>query len=371
MSNQHDVECMSRALRLAKRGSYTTRPNPNVGCVITDNQGEIVGEGYHAKAGEAHAEINALSQAGLKAKGGCAYVTLEPCCHQGKTGPCVQALIDAGISKVYVAMQDPNPLVSGKGIEQLKLHGIKVSHNILSHQAYLLNKGFIKRMETGLPWVTVKIASSMDGKTALSNGNSKWISSINSRQDVQQLRARFDAIMTGVGTVISDNPSLNVRITKEDLGIDQDPIQPIRIVIDPALKTPRASKMLALPGKTVIFTGINIDDDQFSNIDNCKVIKAETNKGRFDLHNILKQIAKLEINNLLIEAGPSLLGELFNSKLIDEVIQYIAPTLMGNSSKGMFDIADIAEMDECISLEHQDIRQFGSDIRITSLIKYN
>lgn len=371
MPNQHDVECMSQALRLAKRGIYTTRPNPNVGCVITNTEGEIVGQGFHRKAGEAHAEINALNQAGTKAKGGYAYVTLEPCCHQGRTGPCVQALIDAGVSKVFSAMRDPNPLVSGKGLQKLQQHGIRIEENLLEDQAYSLNRGFIKRMTTGLPWVAVKIATSADGRTALNNGESKWISSEYSRLDVQKLRARFDAIMTGIGTVVSDNPSLNVRINKTELGIDQEPIQPVRIVIDPKLKMSRDAKMLSLSGRTVIFAGDDIDDKQFHNIKNCEVIKLSASEGRFDLHDVLTHIAKLEVNSVLVEAGSSLLGSLLNDKLADELIHYIAPTLMGNTSSGMFDINNVTTMDACISLEHQDVRQFGNDMRITSLIKYN
>lgn len=376
MSNIHDIECMSRALQIAKLGIYTTRPNPNVGCVITNAQGEIVGEGYHQRAGGPHAEINALNQASSQAKGGTAYVTLEPCCHDGKTGPCTQALINAGISKVFSAMRDPNPLVSGKGIEELQQHGIEVEESLLENQSTLLNKGFIKRMKVGLPWVTIKVANSSDGRTALKNGQSKWISSEFSRLDVQKLRARFDAIMTGIGTVLSDDPHLNIRITGTELGINQDPLQPLKIVIDPKLNTPVDSRLLSQagmshPNKTIIFANLEVNASAFKDVDNCNIVNFETTNDKFKLHSIFSYIATLEVNSVLIEAGASLLGELLNARLADELIQYVAPTIMGNDARGAFELDAIHSMDECISLEHQDVRQFGNDIRITSLIKYN
>ncbi len=370
MVNQRDVECMSHALRLAKRGIYTTRPNPNVGCVITNKQQQIVGEGYHHNAGAPHAEINALSQAGEQARDGTAYVTLEPCCHTGKTGPCTQALIDAGIKKVVIAMRDPNPLVSGKGIEELNNNDIAIVENILTQQASMLNRGFIKRMTSELPWVSVKIASSLDGRIALNNGESKWITSEQSRYDVHRLRARYDAIMTGVGTVLADDPSLNVRINSKELGVDGELMQPLRVVIDPELKLPDSATMLALPGKTLVFTDSQTNTARFTNINNCEVIKLESKQGKFDLHMVLSELAKREINSVLVESGPMLVGKLFDAKLVDELIQYIAPILMGDDAKGMLSIHELTQMSECISLEQHDIRQFGQDIRITSLIKH-
>ncbi len=370
MSNPRDVECMSYALRLAKQGIYSTRPNPNVGCVITNTKGEIMGEGYHHRAGGPHAEIFALQQAGDKAKGGIAYISLEPCCHYGKTGPCVEALIDAGIQKVFIAMRDPNPLVSGKGVELLKQHNIEVEENILSQQANCLNRGFIKRMSHGLPWVTAKVASSSDGRTALSNGASKWITSELARFDVQKIRARHDAIMTGIGTVLADDPSLNMRLTKAELGCEEEPIQPIRIVLDPELEMSTNAKMLSLTGKTIIYTAKDSNINAFANLPSCEVIQIDGQNNKFDLHEIFKHLAKLDINSVLVESGASLLGQLINAQLIDELIHYIAPTLMGNQSRGMFDVDEIANMNECISLEYEDIRQIGKDIRITSLINY-
>lgn len=369
MFTDHDVKCMSHALRLAKRGEFTTRPNPNVGCVIVNEQGDIVGQGYHQRAGLAHAEINALKQAGAAAKGATAYVTLEPCCHQGKTGPCTDTLIHSGIKKIFVAVRDPNPLVAGSGIDVLQKHDIDVKENLLSDQAYRLNRGFFKRMKHDLPWVTAKIASSSDGRTSLSNGSSKWISSEHSRLDVQWVRARYDAILTGIGTVLADDPSLNVRLSAQELGID-NVLQPARIIIDPELKMPLDAKMLSLEGKTIIFTSDQYDDSSLAKLSNCKVIKLKAYAGKFDLQEVLTHIANLNINSVLVEAGASLLGQLINAKLIDELIHYIAPSLMGNSANGMFNITDVSEICECTQLDYQDVRHIGRDIRITSLIKY-
>lgn len=370
MTNQRDVECMSLALRLAERGRYTTRPNPNVGCVITNKHGDIVGTGYHARAGGPHAEIRALEKAGDQANAGTAYVTLEPCCHQGKTGPCTQALIDANILNVVIAMQDPNPLVAGKGIKSLQEHGIQVADNVLGEQAKLLNRGFIKRMSQGMPWVSVKTATSMDGRTCLSNGQSKWITSEHARHDVQTLRASNDAILTGIGTVLTDDPSLNVRLSSAQLGIDGNVIQPYRIIIDPDLKISPKAKLLHLEGKTLIFVKQGVSSSEFNDFDNCEIIDLPDENGKFDLNLMLEKLSALEINSVMVEAGSSLVGELINSKLVDELIHYMAPKLMGNLSNGILDIDEIKQMDNCISLEYSDIRKIGNDLRITSLITY-
>tara|TARA_R110002049_G_scaffold13509_3_gene58774 strand:+ start:129381 stop:130493 length:1113 start_codon:yes stop_codon:yes gene_type:complete len=370
MTNQRDVECMSLALRLARQGRYTTRPNPNVGCVITSKHGDIVGTGFHVKAGDAHAEIHALEKAGEQAAGGTAYVTLEPCCHHGKTGPCTQALIKANVSKVFVAMQDPNPLVAGKGIKELQKHGIQVVESLLSDQAREPNRGFIKRMSVGMPWVTVKVATSMDGRICLSNGQSKWITSEHARNDVQKLRATHDAILTGIGTVLTDNPSLNVRIDSEQLGIEQRVIQPCRVVIDPDLRISLQANLLNVEGKTLIFAKQNANGSEFSELENCEIIYLPNENGKFDLKLVLKKLASLEINSVLVEAGSSLIGKLINARLVDELIHYLSPKLMGNLSRGMADIDEIKQMKDCISLEYSDVRKIGNDLRITSLITY-
>ncbi len=370
MTNPRDVECMSLALRLAKRGLYTTRPNPNVGCVITDKQDNIVGTGYHSRAGQSHAEVHALNQAGDRAIGGTAYVTLEPCCHQGKTGPCTQVIIDAEIARVVVAIQDPNPLVAGKGIEKLQHHGIHVTENILSNQAKTINRGFIKRMSQGLPWVMLKTATSIDGRTSLKNGQSKWITSEHARNDVQKLRASYDAILTGVGTVLADDPSLNVRLSSKELNIEGDVIQPYRIVVDPDLKISPNAKLLQHKGKTLLFSKEGIDHSKFNAIEDCEIIQLPDQNGKLSLKLILEKLSTYEINSVMTESGPSLAGNLINLKLVDELVHYVSPKIMGNSSKGMLDIQEIENMEDCLSLDYSDIRKIGDDLRITSLINY-
>ena len=370
MTNQRDVECMSLALRLAKRGIYTTRPNPNVGCVITNGEGVVVGTGFHKRAGEPHAEIKAIKNAGNNTHGATVYVSLEPCCHHGKTGPCTQALIEAKIAKVVIAMRDPNPLVAGKGIEQLQAHGITVEEGVLSEQATKLNRGFVKRMSHGLPWVTVKSATSMDGRTALCNGQSKWITSTHARNDVQMLRARHDAIMTGIGTVLADDPSLNVRLKSQQLRIEGEVVQPYRVIIDPELKISPNAKILQMPGTTLIFTRDNANSSLFDDNEHCEIIRLDDVNGKLNLQLVLEKLSSYHINNVLIEAGATLIGELLNAKLVDELIHYVSAKLMGNTAKGMLDINEITNMDDCISLEYTDIRKIGEDLCITSLINY-
>ncbi len=369
MISPRDVECMSFALRLAKRGQYTTRPNPNVGCVITNQKGDIVGSGFHEKAGQEHAEIHALREAGEQANQGTAYVSLEPCCHQGKTGPCTQALIESGVRRVVIATDDPNPLVAGKGIEVLRENDITVEDNVLNQQAKYLNRGFNKRMTQGLPWVTVKSASSLDGGTSLNNGTSKWITSEYARKDVHKLRARHDAIMTGVGTILADNPSLNVRLTEAELEINQPIVQPLRVIIDHDLKTSIDASVLSQDGKTIIFTGHQTDDTEFLNLDNTKIVKVDSTERKLCLESVLKTLADQEINSVLIEAGPTLVGGLIQEKLVDEWVSYMAPTFMGSASRGMLNINEITDMKNCISLECTDFRKIGDNFRITSLIK--
>lgn len=370
MSDHRDVECMAHALRLARRGRFTTRPNPNVGCVITDANGDVVGEGYHHKAGSEHAEIVALQAAGEKARGGTVYVSLEPCCHQGKTGPCTQALIAAGVARVVIAMQDPNPQVSGKGLQQLKDHGIAVDGNVLEDQARQLNAGFIKRMQSGLPWVAVKSAISMDGKIALHNGVSKWITNTAARNDVQRLRAQSDAIMTGIGTVLADDPSLTVRLSSHELGIDTEVMQPMRVVIDTKLQISAEAKMLTLAGNTIVFTSGASQNEKLKLLPNCEIVPLEGNNEQLELRQVLELLAAREINSVLVEAGAALVGNLIAQGLVDELIIYMAPKILGSSAKGMADIGAIDIMDEHISLEYKDVRHVGDDIKITALIKH-
>ena len=360
---------MSLAIRLAKRGLFTTRSNPNVGCVITDAGGSIVGTGYHKLYGEPHAEVNALQEAGEKARGGTVYVTLEPCCHQGKTGPCTQTLINAGVSKVVAAMEDPNPLVAGKGVAELRSHGIEVESGLLAAQAALLNRGFIKRMSSSLPWVTVKMATSLDGAIALHNGQSKWITSEQARQDVHYLRARHDAIMTGIGTLKADDPSLNVRFKEA-----QPVTQPLRVLIDADLQTPASAKMLSLEGKTLIFTSASPTNSPLADKQACEVIQLESqdNHGNhaLNLRAVLTELAQRGVNSVMVEAGNSLVGSLIRERLVDELVTYLAPKLMGDASRGSINLGVIDEMKDCLTLEHTDIRLVGKDLRITSRINY-
>ncbi len=353
------VEYMQRAIRLAKKGLYSTDPNPNVGCVIVKD-GEVVGEGWHQRAGEAHAEINALAQAGEKAEGATAYVTLEPCSHTGKTPPCADALIKAGIKKVVAAMVDPNPQVAGSGLKKLQDAGIETEHGLLEAQARALNPGFIKRMESGRPFVRVKLAMSLDGRTAMASGESKWISSDASRNDVQRMRAESSAILTGIGTVLADDPSMNVRLTAQQLGIDVVR-QPKRIVLDSQLKMPAEAKIAALEGECLVYTTVDMDNrDGYPFI----IESCEAADGKINLFALMDDLAKKEINLLHVEAGAVLCGALLKNDLVDEIIIYMAPHIMGDGAKGLFHLPGLEKMKDRISLNIKDVRSVGKDIRI-------
>ena len=354
---------MARAIQLAKKGLYTVEPNPRVGCVIV-KANKIIGEGWHEKAGEAHAEINALKQAGDDAKNATVYVTLEPCSHHGKTPPCADALIEAGVHRVVAAMQDPNPLVSGNGLTRLAQAGIEVESGLLEVQAMALNPGFIKRMSKGLPWVRVKLAMSLDGRTAMKSGESKWITGSTAREDVQKLRARSSAILTGIGTVLADNPWMNVRLDETQLGIASEIRQPLRVVIDSQLKCPRDADLLDLPGRTVIMTTIQAEGDLQH--DNVEVVRLPDNNGHVDLHSALSWLAEHEINEVHVEAGSVLSGALLEADQVDEIIIYMAPHIMGNNAKGLFYLPEIGKMNQRIGLEIKDIRPVGIDWRITA-----
>jgi len=353
---------MSQALRLAKKGIYTTAPNPNVGCVLVKD-GEVVGEGWHEKAGEAHAEINALKQAGSKAEGATAYVTLEPCCHQGKTPPCSNALIKAKVKRVVAAMIDPHSKVAGKGLKQLELAGILVEHGLLEDQAIELNLGFIKRMQKRLPYVRCKLAMSLDGRTAMASSESKWITSAAARDDVQRLRARSSAILTGVGTVLADDPSMTVRID----GVD---IQPLRVVVDTHLSMPTTSKMLKEKGQTVLMTCSTDEhitqalEDAGADIHTMPYCNTSV-----DLTSVLQQLSDMHVNDVLLETGATLSGAMLQAGLIDELIIYMAPVLMGNEARGLFALPGLDTMQDKIELDIIDQRSVGSDIRITAKVK--
>jgi len=358
---RHDTEYMQRALRLAERGLYTTDPNPRVGCVIVkDNR--IVGEGWHRWAGEPHAEILALQQAGDLAAGATVYVSLEPCSHHGKTPPCADALVSAGVSRVIAAMKDPNPEVAGKGFERLRNHGIDVESGLLEQAARSINPGFIRRMESGRPFVRIKLAASLDGRTAMASGESQWISGEAARADVQRLRARSSVIMTGVDTVIDDDPSLNVRLSATQLGIKGNVRQPHRVVLDSQLRFPPNAKMLTLEGKTTLLT-TKQDDGGLS----CDVVRLDAVDGRLDLGSVMNWLSGLQANEVHVEAGATLCGALLNSKLVDEIVVYIAPHIMGCDARGLFDIPGLEHMADRIRLDIRDVRQVGKDLRITAV----
>ncbi|MCG7989156.1 MAG: bifunctional diaminohydroxyphosphoribosylaminopyrimidine deaminase/5-amino-6-(5-phosphoribosylamino)uracil reductase RibD [Candidatus Thiodiazotropha weberae] len=373
MSSDLDHRYMGRAIQLAKRGWYTTQPNPRVGCVLVKD-GEIVGEGYHRRAGELHAERNALADAGEAARGATAYVTLEPCCHQGRTPPCTEGLIEAGVKRVVAAMTDPNPKVAGKGFEQLEQAGIEVVSGVLEAQAAALNPGFIKRMRQGLPYVRCKMGMSLDGRTAMANGESQWITSAESRVDVHKLRAASNAILTGVGTLLADDPSMNVRVGHSELGIDED-LQipgPVRVVLDPQLQTPASAKMLNLPGQTLVVCS---DDNPTHGIAleaaGAQVVTVPAVEQGLDLHEVLQFLADQEINEILLESGATLAGAMLEQGLVDELIIYQAPHLMGDSARGLFRLPGIQQMSQRLSLNITDVRQIGPDIRITATPRIN
>lgn len=358
-----DARYMARALELARNGLYTTDPNPRVGCVIVKN-GDIVGEGYHQRAGEPHAEVVAI-QAGNQQHlyGATAYVTLEPCCHHGRTGPCSGALIKAGVARVVAAMRDPNPCVDGGGLKQLAEAGIEVQHGLMQQEAEALNPGFISRMLHHRPWVRVKLAASLDGRTALENGESKWITSADARADVQRLRARSSAILTGVSTVLHDNPSMNVR----ELDIGR---QPLRVVTDTTLRMPVDAQMLKLPGQTIIATASEDRARAAALRDaGAEVLFIGTARNNIDLTALMQQLAAREVNELHVEAGATLCGGLLRAGLVDELVLYLAPHLLGNHARGLFNLPALETMSERINLEIRDIRAVGCDWRLTATIK--
>ncbi len=361
---------MALAIRLAEKGQYTTSPNPNVGCVITRPEGDIIGQGWHKKAGTPHAEIHALAQAGDKAQGATAYVTLEPCNHHGRTGPCSQALLKAGIKRVIAAMVDPNPLVAGSGLKTLCDAGVDVSSGLLESAAKALNRGFIKRMQTGQPYITVKLASSLDGKTALNNGLSQWITGPLARQDVQRHRAKSCAILSGSGTVLADNPSLNVRHSElgyasKDISADELR-QPTRILLDGRNQLHPDLHLFSLSSPIVI---INSQPNSGVFPAHVEQYQALSNGAQLDLHNVMQHLGQLGFNHVWVEAGAKLAGALLQNKLIDELILYQAPKLLGDKGRDLFAVDELTQMQQAFALEWQDVRQVGPDLKLTAYFK--
>lgn len=350
-----DHLCMTRALRLAERGAYTTRPNPMVGCVIAQGDA-IVGEGFHQRAGEAHAEVLALQAAGDRAKGAAAYVTLEPCAHTGKTGPCADALIAAGVSRVVAAMRDPFPQVDGAGFDKLRAAGITVEAGLMEAQARQLNCGFLSRMERGRPWVRVKLATSLDGRTAAANGDSKWISGDASRLDVQRWRARAGAILTGAGTVLADDPSLTVRL--ED---DTPFVPPLRVVLDPGLATVTRGRVREGDAPTLY---IHTADAKPPREINAQRVVASAQGSNFDLQAVLELLAARGINEVQVEAGATLAGAFVTAGLVDELLLYVAPVLLGDLARPLFAGLGIQAMAQRAHLQVVDFRVIGADHRL-------
>jgi diaminohydroxyphosphoribosylaminopyrimidine deaminase/5-amino-6-(5-phosphoribosylamino)uracil reductase len=357
MTVPRDAFYMAKAINLARKGRYTTDPNPRVGCVLVRDD-VVIGEGWHVKAGQGHAEVEALKNT-PDAKGATAYVTLEPCSHQGRTPPCCDALIKAGVSRVVAAMQDPNPLVSGRGLEKLKAAGIEVVSGILQEDAQALNRGFIKRMTDNRPYVRSKLAMSLDGRTAMASGESKWITSDKSRADVQRLRAESSAILTGISTVLADDPALNARI-------DGDVLQPVRVVLDTHLNMPVTAQMVKLPGRSLILTCTEDQKKQQAlQQAGFEVYQLAFKNGRLDLHAVMEFLAGQQINELLVEAGAVLNGALLDEGLVDEYIIYMAPCILGDQGRGLFKLPGLQQMADKKQLKLHDVRQVGPDLKLT------
>lgn len=364
MFTAQDSVWMAQALRLAEQGLYGTSPNPRVGCVLVAGE-RVVGSGWHRRAGEPHAEVHALREAGDAARGSTVYVTLEPCSHHGRTPPCAEALIEAGVARVVVAVQDPNPQVAGEGIAKLRAAGIAADCGLMEAEARELNAGFFARMTRGTPWLRSKIAMSLDGRTALANGASQWITGEAARRDVQHWRARSCAVLTGIDTVLADDPQLNVREV-------QTVRQPLRVVLDSRLRMPLTARILQdrQGGSVLVYTVLH---------DAAKIAALEKNgatvcvlpdsKGQVDLPSVLSDLAGRGCNEVLVEAGSILNGALLRAGLVDELLLYVAPQLLGDAARGMAQLGVLTGLEQRVNLKWQDVRQVGNDLRITARVK--
>ena len=360
--SRFDHQCMATALRLAAKGLYSTHPNPRVGCVIADRE-TILGRGWHEYAGGAHAEISAMQDAGDSARGNTAYITLEPCSHHGRTPPCTEALLGAGITRIVVASTDPNPAVNGQGLERLRDAGVTVDTGLMGSEAESLNPGFFMRMRQGRPWVRVKSAISLDGKTALDNGDSKWISNEYSRCDVQKWRARSSAVLTGIGTVLTDNPAMNARLD----GLRR---QPLRVIADSHWRTPADSRILADPATAVIAGSRDAAIPQELQATGAKCLALPVIAGRIDLGSLLGRLAEMEVNEIQVEAGARLCGALLKERLVDELLIYQASVLLGDGGQGPFAFGPLESMDERTHLKLQETRSLGNDVRLRLVPEY-
>ncbi|CAN1605033.1 bifunctional diaminohydroxyphosphoribosylaminopyrimidine deaminase/5-amino-6-(5-phosphoribosylamino)uracil reductase RibD [Pseudomonas mediterranea] len=360
-----DAHYMARALELARRGHYTTHPNPRVGCVIV-RDGQIVGEGWHIRAGEPHAEVHALRAAGELARGATAYVTLEPCSHHGRTPPCADALVNAGVARVVAAMQDPNPEVAGRGLQRLAQAGIATDSGVLEGEARLLNQGFLKRMEHGLPFVRVKLAMSLDGRTAMESGESQWITGPAARSAVQRLRAQASVVLTGADTVLADNARLTVRA--DELGLDADQAAlvmsrpPLRVLVDGRLRVPLDAPFFKA-GPALVATCMAVEE-QYANGPECMIVAGDD--GQVDLRRLLVELAARGVNEVLVEAGPRLAGAFARQGLVDEFQIFIAGKFLGSSARPLLDWP-LAYMKDAPALKITEIRAVGDDWRVIAV----
>lgn len=368
MFSDFDHSAMSRALELAARGLETAHPNPRVGCVIARG-GQIIGEGWHARTGEPHAEVHALRAAGDAAAGATAYVTLEPCSHHGRTPPCVDALLRAGIARVVFALDDPNPRVNGRGAQVLREQGLRVESGLLAEAAADLNVGFLQRMRTGRPWVRVKLAMSLDGRTALANGESHWITESAARQDVQHWRARSGAVLTGIGTVLADDPRLDVRLEEPPQGA-RPPL--LRVVLDSRLRTPPQARLFSVSGEVLLATLAPPAGEQADYAHRRAALEGRATlvtlqpdaQGQVPLAELLALLGRRDINELWVEAGPRLAGALLGAQLVDELILYVAPRLIGPQGRPLAELPGLAQLEDSPWFAIMDSRQIGADLRL-------
>lgn len=364
--NSNDHAWMARALQLARKGLYSTHPNPRVGCVIVKD-GQLLGEGWHVRAGEPHAEVHALRQAGERARGATAYVTLEPCSHHGRTPPCAEALVEAGVGRVVAAMQDPNPQVAGRGLARLRSVGIEVASGVVENEARALNAGFVKRMETGLPLLRAKLAMSLDGRTAMASGESQWITGPAARAEVQRLRAQSSVVLTGANTVLMDNARLTVRAA--ELGLDDELTAlamqrpPLRVLVDGQLRVPLDAPFFQAGSALVASTG----DEQAASYQAAghELLALASDVGRVDLRRLLVELASRGANEVLLEAGPRLAGAFAALGLIDEYQIFVAAKFLGSSARPLLDLP-LARMSEALEMNIEDIRAVGDDWRIVA-----
>lgn len=360
-----DAHYMARALELARKGRYSTHPNPRVGCVIV-RDGQVVGEGWHVRAGEPHAEVHALRAAGELARGATAYVTLEPCSHHGRTPPCADALVNAGVARVVAAMQDPNPEVAGRGLLRLAQAGIDTHSGVLEAEARAINKGFLKRMEHGLPYVRVKLAVSLDGRTAMASGESQWITGPAARSAVQRLRAESSVVLTGADTVLADDARLTVRAAELGLDPEQTALAmsrpPLRVLIDGRLRVPLDAPFFKA-GPVLVATCAAVEE-QYANGPECLIVPGPD--GQVDLHRLLLELAARGVNEVLVEAGPRLAGAFAQQGLVDEYQIFVAGKFLGSSARPLLDWP-LAQMSEAPLLKIIEMRAVGDDWRVTAI----